>query len=442
VASGSEAIAAIRESDTTDPYDIVFMDWRMPGMDGLQASRYIKSDETLKQQPAIVLVTAFGREEVRDEAERLQLDGFLLKPVTRSMIVDTLVNVFAEEGEQAGKPVVQEQDTRLRGARILLTEDNEINQQIAIELLENAGAAITVANNGREAVDILSRSTGAPFDVVLMDLQMPEMDGYQATAKIRSDSRFTSLPIVAMTAHATVEERQRCLAAGMNDHIAKPIDPIGLLETVGRYYQVVRVLDRKAGLSRVGGNQALYQKLLRQFVEQQAPAVEQIRGALDKKDVALAERLAHTLKGVAGNIGATHVQSAAGALEKAIRDGAPVDRIESAMQQVATMLAPAIAEIRGALNANAIPEPVKLPEISAVDPGQSREAATRLATLLSDMDPSAIDYLESNHAALRSIFADAEWPAFADLVRGYAFADAQARLEQALKSEGVRPLHT
>ena len=156
VASGSEAIAAIRERDSADPYDIVFMDWRMPGMDGLQASRYIKSDETLKQQPAIVLVTAFGREEVRDEAERLQLDGFLLKPVTRSMIVDTLVNVFAEEGEQTAKAVDAEQDTRLRGARILLTEDNEINQQIAIELLENAGATVTVANNGREAVDILS----------------------------------------------------------------------------------------------------------------------------------------------------------------------------------------------------------------------------------------------------------------------------------------------
>jgi two-component system sensor histidine kinase/response regulator len=284
VASGSEAMAAIRECDSSDPYDIVFMDWRMPGMDGLQASRYIKSDETLRRQPAIVLVTAFGREEVRDEAERLQLDGFLLKPVTRSMIVDTLVNVFAEEGEHTANAIDKEQDTRLRGARILLTEDNEINQQIAIELLENAGAAVTVANNGREAVDLLSKDTS--FDLVLMDLQMPEMDGYQATTKIRSESRFASLPIVAMTAHATVEERQRCLAAGMNDHIAKPIDPVGLLETVSRYYRVTKVLDSKAGLSRVGGNQALYQKLLRQFVDQQASAVMQIQDALDKKDVA------------------------------------------------------------------------------------------------------------------------------------------------------------
>src|SRR6185503_4692627 len=186
---------------------------------------------------------------------------------------------------------------------------NEINQQIAIELLENAGAAVTVANNGREAVDTLSSSTlDAPFHVVLMDLQMPEMDGYQATTKIRAEPRFANLPIVAMTAHATIEERQRCLAAGMNDHIAKPIDPVGLLETVGRYYGGVSApsqariadvqstatsdttLDTRAGLSRVAGNRTLYQSLLRQFVDKQATVAEQIREALNKDERTLAER--------------------------------------------------------------------------------------------------------------------------------------------------------
>src|SRR5205823_3163227 len=137
--------------------------------------------------------------------------------------------VPTDEGEQA---------LRLRGARILLTEDNEINQQIAVELLEGAGATMKVANNGREAVEMLSNGPQPPpFDVVLMDLQMPEMDGYQATAKLRADRRFTSLPIIAMTAHATIEERTRCLAAGMNDHISKPIDPAMLFETVERFYK-------------------------------------------------------------------------------------------------------------------------------------------------------------------------------------------------------------
>ena len=179
-------------SSTTPPtpYDIVFMDWRMPGMDGLQASRHIKSDETLQHPPHIVLVTAFGREEVREEAERLQLDGFLVKPVTKSMIVDTLVNVFAEpEDRGAAARAGERARGRLRGARILLAEDNEINQQIAVELLEGVGATVKVANNGREAVETLSNGPQPPpFDVVLMDLQMPEMDGYQATAKLRSDA--------------------------------------------------------------------------------------------------------------------------------------------------------------------------------------------------------------------------------------------------------------
>ena len=370
VGSGKEAIAAVQERDATDPYDIVFMDWRMPGMDGLQASRHIKSDETLRHRPAIVLVTAFGREEVREEAERLQLDGFLLKPVTKSMIVDTLVNVFADGGEDLRGAADAEQASRLRGARILLTEDNEINQQIAVELLEGAGATVTVANNGREAVEMLSGPGHPPFDVVMMDLQMPEMDGYQATAKLRSDSRLAALPIIAMTAHATVEERQRCLAAGMNDHVAKPIDPAALFEAVGRFYKPaegapapdqpsspapqealpsIAGLDTNDGLSRVGGNRKLYVKILRQFAEQQGPALDQVADALAKGDHALAERLAHTLKGVAGNVGAAGVQSAAAALERVIRDRSNADEVERARQRVGAVLEPLATGIRAAL---------------------------------------------------------------------------------------------
>src|SRR5262249_28490078 len=161
-----------------------------------------------------------------------QLDGFLVKPVTKSMIVDTLVNVFGHSAEETSASAAGEPAARLRGARILLTEDNEINQQIAVELLEGAGASVGIATNRREAVELVSHAPQPPFDVVLMDLQMPEMDGYQATARLRSAPRFAALPIIAMTAHATIEERQRCLAAGMNDHVAKPIDPDNLFETV------------------------------------------------------------------------------------------------------------------------------------------------------------------------------------------------------------------
>ena len=463
VASGKEAIAAIQRQDATAPYDMVFMDWRMPDMDGLQASRHIKGDETLNHPPAIVLVTAFGREEVREEAERLQLDGFLVKPVTKSMLVDTLINVFAEgdAGVVAGAKAADEQEGRLRGARILLAEDNEINQQIAVELLEGAGAKVRVANNGRVAYETLAGGPQPPpFDVVLMDLQMPEMDGYQATAKLRSDARFGKLVIIAMTAHATMEERQRCLEAGMNDHLSKPIDPALLYETVGRFYQppvggeekpkadiattpkgeatttngdelpAIAGLDTKDGLSRVAGNRKLYLKLLRQFAEQQGPAVGQITEATAKGDMALAERVAHTLKGVAGNIGAKAVQEAAGVLEKRIRERVAAEEVEAAKRGVATVLEPLMSQLRKAAGAPAAAEPEPEPVV-AVDPAKSREAAERLNGLLAEFDPGAVEFMGANRAALRALFAGESWARFEKLVQDYAFAEAQAELGRA-----------
>jgi two-component system sensor histidine kinase/response regulator len=469
------------------------MDWRMPGMDGLQASRHIKSDETLQHPPHIVLVTAFGREEVREEAERLQLDGFLVKPVTKSMIVDTLVNVFAESDEKAVATSEGEQMARLRGARILLAEDNDINQQIALELLEGAGAKVEVANNGRVAVETLSNGPQpTPFDMVLMDLQMPEMDGYQATAKLRSDPRFGTLPIIAMTAHATIEERQRCLAAGMNDHLSKPIDPGLLLETVERFYKpsvaadvtprqlppgeecadsrrrlptstaepaleaasassagapasaevrtsapgelpCIEGLDTQDGLSRVAGNRKLYLKLLRLFFDQQGPAVGQITAALAQGDVALAERLAHTLKGVAGNIGAKAVQAAAGALEKLIRARAAAAEVDPAKQQVAAALDPLLVQLQAALRppASETPAPASPPPVA--DLAQSREAAGQITRLLAEFDPGAADFTEANQVALRPLFPGDGWAQFEKLVQNYAFAEAQAQLDEALK---------
>ena len=463
VASGPEAVAAVKAQNPAAPFDIVFMDWRMPGMDGLQASRLIKSDETLVKQPAIVLVTAFGREEVREEAERLNLDGFLVKPVTKSMLVDTLVDVFGvpDPGGALSSGTEREAANLLQGARILLTEDNDINQQIAIELLEGVGAKVQVANNGRIAVETLGNGPQPPpFDLVLMDLQMPEMDGYQATKKIRSDARFATLPIIAMTAHATMEERQRCLDAGMNDHISKPIDPALLFETVGRFYKpaslattpapaevkatgvsapkadelpAIAGLDTNDGLTRVAGNRKLYLKLLRQFVEQQGPAVGEITAALAAGDVALAERLAHTLKGVAGNIGAKAVHGVAAALEKAIHSKAAAAEVESAKQQVTAALDPLIAGLNTSLGSPAAKSVASTPA-PMVDPAKSRETAAQLTKLLSEFDPGAADFIEANRAALQPLFHDGTWAEFEKLVQGYSFADAQTQLEQRLKT--------
>jgi len=337
-------------------------------------------------------------------------------------------------------------------------------------------------------VELLSNGPQPPpFDVVLMDLQMPEMDGHQATAKLRSDPRFATLPIIAMTAHATIEERQRCLAAGMNDHISKPIEPDNLFETVGRFYKPAAVaptsersagfsplqpvkpesvtssspltaeskrpegrapladeipfvegLDTKDGLNRVAGNRKLYLKLLRQFIEQQGPVVGQTTAALAQGDAALAERLAHNLKGVAGNIGAKPVQDAAGAWEKLIRDRAGTAALETAKQQVAAALDPLVARLQAAL-ASALPViPAPAAAATIADPAQSHAAAAQLTKLLSEFDPGAADFLEANQTALRSLFAVEMWPQFEKLVQGYSFADAQTQLVQALKNLPIK----
>jgi two-component system sensor histidine kinase/response regulator len=459
VASGLEAIAAVKTQGAAAPFDIIFMDWRMPGMDGLQASRLIKSDETLAKQPAIVLVTAFGREEVREEAERLNLDGFLIKPVTKSMVLDTLMNVFAEAGEgtAAGEALTNEMEARLRGARILLTEDNEINQQIAVELLEGAGATVQVANNGKEAVEKLFGGPQPPaFDIVLMDLQMPEMDGHQATVKIRSDARFAALPIIAMTAHATMEEKQRCLATGMNDHISKPIDPGMLFETIGRYLRpsaipseisapsappaladdlpAIAGLDAADGLRRVAGNRKLYLKLLRQFVDQQADTPAQLAEQLQAGDLATAERTAHTVKGIAANLSITEVQKSVGALEKAIREHSEPAHLEELRQHFSDVLFDLLSRLRPALSAE--------PAVSAVaagpiDPAQMQPIVVQILKQLAEFDTAAAESLETNRATLASLFSAGDFARFEKQVQDYAFGEAQALLEQAAASHGL-----
>jgi two-component system sensor histidine kinase/response regulator len=428
------------------------MDWRMPGMDGLEAARALKGDASLKHPPAIIMVTAFGRDEVREEAENLRLDGFLVKPVTKSMLMDALVSAFADAADQADAVAsAKAEGISLTGLRVLLVEDNDINQQIAIELMEGVGAKVDVANNGREAVDtLLGGPIPPPYDVVLMDLQMPVMDGHQATSKIRSDQRFTALPIYAMTAHATLEERNFCLANGMNGHIAKPLDPALLLDTLSRIPRripevvtpdtgaapeaaappdipSVDGLDSADGLRRVGGNTKLYVNLLRQFASQQAGAIGEIRAALAANDTGTATRLVHTLKGVAGNLGARDVQDAAAAVETLLRGGAPADTTNAALAQLSTVLDPLLARLRATLAAGTAA--AAAPDVSAT---QTRAVAATLAKLFADFDTSAVTFAEENQASLRPAFDAATWELFQRHTQGFAFADAHALLDQAL----------
>ena len=450
VSSGAEAVAAVSEQDRASPFDVVFMDWRMPGMDGLEATRRIKA-LALAHAPRIVMVTAFGREEIRDEAEQLGMDAFLVKPITRSTIVDTLVMLFAPGTEELAQAVT-DQEIRLDGARILLAEDNAINQQIAIELLEGAGARVTAAANGLEAISRLHRQP-IGYDLILMDLQMPEMGGYEATAKIRSEARFASLPIIAMTAHATPEEKQKCLAGGMNDHISKPIEPLALFETVKRHYKpseeqdAVAViqkpkiavdpleipnldgLDAKDGLLRVAGNRKLYLKLLRQFVSDQEDAPPQIADALAKGDMATAARLAHTTKGVAANLGIQGVREIAAELEHAIDKAEDAGRLETLRRSLSDVLTPFIANLRAALGE--MPEAPIAQAPDAMDDEAASQVLDRMKQHLQEFDPSASDCFEEHRQVFAQLFSASEIETFEQHLQNYAFTDAMALLEQA-----------
>jgi two-component system sensor histidine kinase/response regulator len=351
VSSGSDAISEVEHADADQPYDLVIMDWQMPEMNGIRASEIIKKHPKLKKIPKIIMLTAYGREEVVREAENVGIEGFLVKPMNPSTLFTSIMEVFGKKitkkqyKGRSGAELEEQGMNAIRGARILLAEDNEINQEIAVELLEDAGINVTVANNGREAVELAGQSE---YDCILMDMQMPEMDGYEATRFLRKDIQFKSLPIIAMTANAMAGDREKCLAAGMNDHVSKPIsikelfgalikwvsprDKNNFVPTIQESPSKVSDekeetlppelpgLDIKAGLVIVSGKEKLYRKLLGKFEKDYPQAAETIKNAWDNDNLEETARQAHAVKGVAANIGAKPLSLTAGKIEAAIRN--------------------------------------------------------------------------------------------------------------------------
>ena len=457
VSSGEDAVREIASADSQDPYRLVLMDWHMPGMDGLEASRIIKADGRLQHIPKIVMVTAFGREDVRTQAEEIGIESYLLKPVNSSLLYDTLVDLFGVGGLEDRRSRVKIDDFPVHdatGIRILLVEDNEMNQQVATELLESAGAVVTVANHGGEAVKILTEGSQAPpFDVVFMDLQMPEMDGFTASRLLRRDPRLQNFPIIAMTAHALVEERQRCLDAGMNDHVSKPIDPDVLFSTLMRWAKPrprqatesqappiparttpantadelpeIVGINLDDGLKRVAGNRRLYRDLLGQFVAKQANAAAQISAALESGDLKLAERIAHTVKGVAGNLGITQVQSTAKQLEKAIREGQ--NSVAALLGAFAAVLDTQVHAIDQALRESTPSRPKETP------PPFNGETASaiiaRLRSLLDASDGGAEEAFRSLQGAVAGVVDQSDLDALSASIGDFDFTAALVKLD-------------
>ncbi|MDZ5632918.1 MULTISPECIES: response regulator [unclassified Janthinobacterium] len=351
VSGGVLAIGAVAQARAEGrAYGLVLMDWKMPGMNGLDTLAGIRADAAgIDATPACIMVTAFHREALLEAARQrdLPFDGVLNKPVSASTLLDQISFVFGGVTGQSRKTQRQssyrDDERALRGAWLLLVEDNEVNQEVAQHILNDAGIRVDIASNGAIALAKIEENA---YDGVLMDCQMPVMDGYQATRKLRQDPRYSNLPVIAMTANAMVGDKEKCLDAGMNDFIAKPIDVAQLFGTLARWIApatpqamtavmpqpeaelpVIAGLKMAEAMRRVGGNAVLMRKLLDRFVETQFDAMQRIIAAIENNQLETAIREAHTLKGLAGNIGAGGLADSAARVEHLLslgsHDGLP-----------------------------------------------------------------------------------------------------------------------
>jgi len=436
---GRSAVQYVTEADSQPRrYDLVLIDWHMPGMDGIDTVRQLQ-EAPLSRMPAVIMVTAYGRDEALASAQErgVGISTVLSKPVTPSSLLEAI-------GEALGKGAAVEMriETRaendheymaaLKGARILLVEDNEMNQELAMALLSQAEIDVVLANNGQEAVDILSRDAG--FDGVLMDCQMPVKDGYTATREIRNQSQFKQLPIIAMTANAMAGDKEKVIEAGMWDHIAKPLNVSQMFVTIAKWVKPkggrdaladapapqgfpaatpsfdkeasgmdlpatdavgglppLSGIDVKAGLATCAGQESLYARMLIKFRDSQGRFAEFFAAARADADPEATTRAAHTLKGTAGNIGARALQAAAGELEYACKDNAPADQIETLLKRTLAELAvvmPGLEKVGAGRTAQSAPTPA-----AAITETELWAQLDKLRYLLKESDSEAGDLL-------------------------------------------------
>ncbi|WP_227308547.1 response regulator [Acidisoma cellulosilyticum] len=375
-ASGSEALSMLRTANSSGkPFDLVLLDWRMPGLDGIETVNQMRQDHSIPKMPTIMMVTAYSREEAITAAGAAGIAAFLVKPLDTDILLETLAAIFGSE--ELRQTMAPEETVMIaapyRGAVLLLVEDNEINRELAYEILTDAGLVVEQAENGRIACEMIEAAP-TRYDAVLMDVQMPEMDGIEATKRIRQTFSATDLPIIAMTAHAYEQERQNCLDAGMNDHSTKPIEPPLLLEKLSRWLRPggrdrtaataaapapaaevappqladdmlpaeLPPFDLGTALARLNGRRKLLRKLIIDFSYKFADAVSVLENQITDREWDEARRSAHTLKGTAGALEIRDVAECARQLEDALAKRV-LDDLPRLTQRLDEAMKPAIA---------------------------------------------------------------------------------------------------
>ena len=464
--TGDQALELLKCADLNDPYDLVFMDWKMPGKDGVETTKEIQTNELIENVPTVIMVTAYGREELSNAASQIDISGFLTKPVTASGLLDSILlamgkDVVSDRHIAEKDELAENAINHLQGAKVLLVEDNEMNQELAMELLTMNGLIVTLAENGQEALDELEKHS---FDGILMDCQMPVMDGYTATKAIRTQAGYESLPIIAMTANAMAEDKARVIASGMNDHIAKPINVNGMFITMAKWItpkepklrvktkadsstndnnetEIPSVLgiDTEAGLAVTQNNKVLYLKLLKRFASSYENFEQLFLNAVQDNDEQAAIRCAHTLKGTAGNIGAKSIQQAAKVLEQACEDAFEAGSLKvngEANEQIQVLLNDVIKELDPVVQElDKLSTPMKVvTESQVLNREQIKPLFIELEELIEDFDTDATDVLEKLEPLFQGTEYYQELSQLTEAVDAYDF-DTAATIFETLKAK-------
>ena len=463
--SGADGIAALEAAAKSQmPYELVLVDWQMPGLDGVETIRRIQAGGLGTQTLALIMSTAYSRDDLLLAAQGLNLQGVMIKPASPSTMLDT---ILMARGMVQSMPLAARASARgkilakgaMRDRRLLLVEDNEVNQELALELLRDTGATVDVASNGVEA---LARIAQVAYDAVLMDCQMPVMDGYEATRQLRLQPANAGLPVIAMTANAMAGDRERCLEVGMNDHVAKPIDLQILLATLAKWLgagdapspdtittpavpgtapasamteagETAPVLDQVTALRRLGGKQELLDRLAARFVVSELAAAQRIGAMVAGGDGEAATRATHTLKGMAASLGANRLSAHAAELETALQrmagpDLAPMlDALDARIREVVDALA-ARASTRGLSSTSA--------RADGVDRGQLAEDLKRLAALVADDDLQATRNLDGLLGRLTAIGEGERGRMLGRLLADFEFEPARPLLDQLVRDLG------
>ena len=414
-ASGQEAIALFQENHTEqNPFSILIVDWKMPSMNGIELAEHLR--KTTHKIPAVVMVTAYGVESIKEATTQKTVDDYLLKPVNPSTLFDVINNLLHLTPTRSKSEVSSMVDMeylrgQLTGRKVLLVEDNEMNLDLALELLGDVGIQVSIAHNGLQALEAVERER---FDCVLMDIQMPEMDGLTATQKIRQDDKHKLLPILAMTAHAMKGEAEKSLAAGMNQHITKPIDPFILYAALikhihqqdveikqaaaGSLPYAIEGIDLEDGLYRLGNKRASYEKLLKSYATVYGNIEEECAQLMRDQNAKALAAYVHTLTGITGNIGAKALHERLSPISAKLHHQAQANANanELSEEDIASCksLAHAIANLTKTINNTLSNQTTETEGKRSIDDKTLSEKWSELLVRISNSDSSAIDLAE------------------------------------------------